>query len=127
VSAIYLDQPEYCFRVRAHESGGHQAVSLSNQVCLPVEPEIFAPNAFTPNSDGYNDVFYLKGVFISEFQLLIFDRWGRKVFEARDINEAWDGTHKGQAVPEGVYTFIARGIGYNGLKHEIDGTVTVIR
>jgi gliding motility-associated-like protein len=127
VSEVYFDQPEYCFRVRAHESGGHQATSLSNQVCIPVEPEIFAPNAFTPNGDGYNDEFYLKGVFIGEFQLMIFDRWGKKIFESQDIDQGWDGNYKGIAAVEGVYTFVARGIGYNNRRHEITGTVTLIR
>jgi gliding motility-associated-like protein len=127
VSDVYFDQPHYCFRVRAYESGGLQALSLSNQVCIPVKPEIFAPNAFTPNADGYNDEFYLKGVFIGEFQLMIFDRWGKKVFESRDLYQGWDGTYKGQSAPEGVYTFVAKGIGYNNLRHEINGTVTLIR
>ncbi len=127
VSEIYLDQPQYCFRIRAHESGGHQALSLSNEVCIPVQPEIFAPNAFTPNSDGYNDEFYLKGVFIDRFHLMIFDRWGKKIFESSDLDQGWDGMYKGQAAVEGVYTFVARGIGYDNLQHEISGTVTLIR
>lgn len=127
VSAVYLDQGQYCFRVRAYESGGNQAVSVSNHVCIPVVPEIFAPNAFSPNSDGINDGFYLKGVFIGEFSLKIFDRWGHKIFETNDIVEAWDGTWKGQNVPEGVYVYIATGIGYNGRAHKLKGSITLIR
>ncbi len=69
---------------------------------------IFVPNAFTPNGDEINDRFTLKHsdiCNIQEFDLKIFDRWGRMVFETKtsDPNQAWDGTFEGKELQQGVY------------------------
>lgn len=70
---------------------------------------IFVPNAFTPNSDGRNDV--LKGSIncpVDEYQLQIYSRWGQKVFESSAVNKGWDGTFKGEKVPTGVFVYFVR-------------------
>lgn len=69
---------------------------------------IFVPNAFTPNGDDINDRFTVKYsdvCNIREFDLKIFDRWGRMVYEAKtaDPNFAWDGTFEGKELQQGVY------------------------
>lgn len=66
---------------------------------------IYVPAAFTPNGDHTNDVFYVYGNGLIEFNLLIFNRWGEKIFESNDISKGWDGKVKGKAVPEGVYSY----------------------
>ncbi|MCX6182223.1 MAG: gliding motility-associated C-terminal domain-containing protein, partial [Bacteroidetes bacterium] len=52
---------------------------------------IFAPNAFTPNNDGTNDVFYIRGENIYDFELYVFDRWGEVIFHSTDMNNGWNG------------------------------------
>jgi gliding motility-associated-like protein len=54
---------------------------------------IYAPNAFTPNGDGTNDVFAPKGTYMDpdKYNLKIFNRWGELIFETIDINKGWDG------------------------------------
>ncbi len=52
---------------------------------------IFAPNAFTPNEDGVNDVFYVSGENIYDFELFVFDRWGEVIFHTNDMNTGWNG------------------------------------
>ena len=69
-----------------------------------------APNIFTPNGDGVNDIWYpiIKGdkLLISDFNLLIYNRWGTQVFETNDINFGWDGNVKdGEASKDGVYFY----------------------
>lgn len=64
---------------------------------------IWAPNAFTPNGDGDNDVFKIKGYGVKEFNMLIFDRWGELLYESTDINDGWDGKYKGAPVKQDVY------------------------
>jgi len=69
----------------------------------------YAPNAFSPNGDGLNDVFIPEGVgFDNEkFNLYIYNRWGELVFETDDYNHGWDGnTIEGNPAPQGVYTWI---------------------
>lgn len=70
--------------------------------------ELTVPNAFTPNGDGKNDVFKpLTPVILPDkFNMLIYDKWGQKLFETNSINSGWDGTFKGALKPAGVYTYI---------------------
>lgn len=93
--------------------------------------EIFVPNIFTPNGDGINDGFTLftNGFIIVE-ELSIYDRWGKLLFETRNIppNEptaGWDGQAKGQMLPNGVYlySFLIR---YpDGTSDYLKGTITL--
>ncbi|MEO0470565.1 MAG: gliding motility-associated C-terminal domain-containing protein [Bacteroidota bacterium] len=124
---VFLDQGEFCYRVLAYERGGNLAVSVSNQVCVPVQPKLYAPSAFSPNLDNVNDEFLLKGIFVREFNLQIFNRWGLKLFESNNINEGWDGRHDGAGVPEGVYVFTATGMYNTGQPFVLKGTITLIR
>lgn len=59
-----------------------------------VEPEFtfYIPNAFTPNNDGINDVFFGTGIGIAKYEMWIFDRWGNLIFTCTDLNTTWDGT-----------------------------------
>jgi gliding motility-associated-like protein len=71
--------------------------------------QIHIPTAFTPDGDGRNDEF--KPVYngdISDFEMLIFTRNGRKVFESRDVSFGWDGRASGSAVEEGAYFYVIR-------------------
>jgi len=70
---------------------------------------IFVPNSFTPNNDGVNDVFFVSGTDIDpdRFELMVFSRWGDKVFETTDINQVWDGdVHTGEYYTQNdIYTW----------------------
>ena len=52
---------------------------------------IFSPNAFSPNDDGINDLFYMKGENIYDFEITIFDRWGEVIYHSYDMNAGWNG------------------------------------
>ncbi|OQP49778.1 hypothetical protein A4H97_28215 [Niastella yeongjuensis] len=65
------------------------------------------PNAFSPNRDGRNDVLRVKtGDVPKSFSLLIFNRYGQKVFESRDVNKSWDGMLAGQVAEPGAYVYV---------------------
>jgi len=52
-------------------------------------------NSFTPNNDGLNDVFRIpNNVSLKLDDFLIYDRFGNKIFNTKDINRGWDGTFK---------------------------------
>ncbi len=92
---------------------------------------LYAPNSFTPNNDGVNDLFGLKGESIDpeHFELLIFDRWGAKVFEADDINTQWDGYVNGK-LPAKTDVYVWRVQTRNaitGERIEYKGHVTLLR
>ena len=72
----------------------------------PYSPNtVFVPNAFSPNDDGSNDLFEVKGNNIESFVLEVYDRWGALLFRSTDINNSWDGTLGGSFLKPGVYTY----------------------
>ncbi len=91
---------------------------------------IYVPNAFTPNTDGFNDVFFPKGFGITKYELHIFDRWGEKVFHTKEFTDSWDGTFQGRGTKickEDVYTWLITCTDVFGKSHELKGHVTLIR
>ena len=76
-------------------------------------PNFGIPNAFTPNGDDLNDVFFVYGVGLFEYELLIFNRWGQLIYKSNDQNEGWDGTVNGKPCQIDVYVYkiIYRGLG----------------
>ncbi len=68
----------------------------------------YVPNSFTPDGDEYNNVFqpiFTSGFDATDFQLLIFNRWGEIIFESNDAYFPWDGTYHNELVQEGTYTW----------------------
>jgi gliding motility-associated-like protein len=91
------------------------------------EDNVYLPNAFSPNGDHNHDVYYVVSSFaISDFRLMIFDRWGEKVFETRGISEGWDGTFKGKPAAADSYAYVFEGkCGDVTIKKQ--GNITLIR
>jgi gliding motility-associated-like protein len=89
---------------------------------------VYLPSAFTPNGDGKNDLF--RPVFAgaaSAFRFVVFDRWGRAVFESSSPSGAWDGTTKGQRQPPGVYVWVCEYKLFAQPPRVQRGTVTLLR
>ncbi len=74
-------------------------------IVFDAEANIYIPNAFSPNQDGSNDVFYVYGRGFTDFNLKIFNRWGELIFESFDQNYGWDGTYRGKLLPPGVFVY----------------------
>jgi len=90
---------------------------------------IYIPSAFTPNGDGINDVFLMKGHDLKRFEIAIFNRWGDAVFSSNDIDQAWTGSTKNGEyfVPDGVYNYVVTAEGVRGNIIEKNGTITIFR
>ncbi|MDX1667099.1 MAG: gliding motility-associated C-terminal domain-containing protein, partial [Saprospiraceae bacterium] len=91
------------------------------------EPFIFIPSAFTPNGDNVNDVLRVESEIIADMTLIIYDRWGEKVFEANSQDEVWDGTFEGRELPPDVYGFLLEVTCINGDTFTKQGNITLIR
>jgi gliding motility-associated-like protein len=89
---------------------------------------IFVPTAFTPNSDGRNDLLMpvLVGMNNLEF-FKVYNRWGQLVFETNLAGRGWDGTISGKAQRTDVFVYMVQGIDYAGRKIFKKGTCTLIR
>ncbi|MFC2100235.1 gliding motility-associated C-terminal domain-containing protein [Bacteroidota bacterium] len=102
----------------------------SDSIQVFVEPcytKLFAPNSFTPNGDGLNDKFYLKGVYVMEFNLQIYNRWGQLVFSTEDMNEGWDGSFQNKKCKNEAYNWIVNYSDYFHENHVMTGQVVLVR
>ncbi|HRN80053.1 MAG TPA: gliding motility-associated C-terminal domain-containing protein [Ferruginibacter sp.] len=91
------------------------------------DEEIYIPNAFTPNGDGINDFFRVYGHQIRETEMLIFNQWGEKIYEAKNTINGWNGRHKGKLQPSGVYIYVVRITLNNGEVLNRKGSINLLR
>gem|GEM_PF-5657294 len=89
------------------------------------------PNSFTPNGDGLNDYFLPRQLLsykLTRFEMQVFDRWGVRVFETKDLEgRGWDGKLNGVDQPLGAYVYVIDVSYANGREERLKGTVTLIR
>ena len=98
---------------------------VSDEVTITVLNEIRLPQAFSPNGDGVNDVFYIEGIqMYPGCKVTIVNRYGLRVFESLGYPDPWDGTFKGADLPVGSYFFV---VVLEDGGAEISGTITIIR
>lgn len=102
------------------------------EIVMPIQVEpltyFYAPNAFTPNGDDKNDSFKASVVGYVDYELFIYDRWGKQVFYTTDTEESWDGSYGGELAAQGTYVFKAvMKKAFNNTVFEEFGSVTLIR
>jgi gliding motility-associated-like protein len=91
-------------------------------------PEIYVPNAFTPNGDGINDIMQPIAIGFKSFDyFVIYNRWGEKVYETNNPKLGWNGVYKGVAQSTAGFVWMARGTAYTGAVVERKGTFVLIR
>ncbi len=74
----------------------------------PCACQYYIPNAFSPNQDGFNDVFlplFSSSCAVNTYKLKIFNRWGALVFESDNPQNGWNGKYSGEDAPQGVYMY----------------------
>jgi|GEM_PF-6094697 len=90
-------------------------------------PLLYIPSAFSPNGDGINDVFRPVGGPILEFEMHIYDRWGKHYLSSTDPLSGWDGTLSGNNCEIGVYVYWMN-VQIQGQQSRIyKGNITLIR
>jgi gliding motility-associated-like protein len=91
--------------------------------------EIFVPQAFSPNRDGNNDKLDVITVGIERLNyFIVFNRWGQKIYTSKSLfDSGWDGTCNGIVQPMERYTWIAEGVGANGIIIKEKGSTILIR
>lgn len=90
-------------------------------------PTLYVPNAFTPNGDSINDIFNVGATNIKEYAIIIFDRWGLKLFSSSDIQHGWDGKVNGNVVSDGTYFFLINAVGNDNVEIRKQGVVTLFK
>ncbi len=92
------------------------------------DPQVFVPTAFTPNSDGKNDLFKPIPVGMTRIEYFrVYNRWGQLVYSNDGNDGGWDGKINGQLQASGTYAWLVKGTDYTGKEFFAKGTVTLIR
>ncbi|MDD4218307.1 MAG: gliding motility-associated C-terminal domain-containing protein, partial [Bacteroidales bacterium] len=82
------------------------------------------PNAFTPNGDNINDTWIIENIdMFPNASIYVFNRWGQQLYNAKMLDNPWDGTYNGKFVPTGTYMYVIDL--YNGSK-AYTGIVSVV-
>lgn len=94
---------------------------------------VFIPNLFSPNGDGNNDIFYVRGNGLYKIKsLVIFDRWGQVVFKNNSFNSndpkaGWDGTLRGTKLNTDVFVYTIEVVCSNNSVLTFSGNIALVR
>ncbi len=102
------------------------SITRSVTVSVLEDFNLGVPNLFSPNGDGINDVWAIFNVeTYPKTSVIIFNRWGNKVWETDDYQNNWDGTAKnGKELPDGTYFYI---ITVGGSDKQFKGDINILR
>lgn len=128
LSHVYTESGTYMITLFAF-STEECADTLEQEVIIKPHFTFYVPNAFTPNDDGDNDTFSGKGINISEYEMIIFNRWGQVMFRTTDFHTPWNGgkNNTKEMAAADVYIYTIRIVDVNSKKHAYRGTVTLVR
>ncbi|CAN5249340.1 hypothetical protein BH09BAC5_BH09BAC5_20080 [soil metagenome] len=85
------------------------------------------PSAFSPNGDGQNDFFWVRGGPFAELELRIYNNWGELIYVGTNQSPGWDGTRDGIPQPIGVYVYTVYAKTPDAKEHHLSGDVTLLR
>ncbi|MBX3102930.1 MAG: gliding motility-associated C-terminal domain-containing protein [Bacteroidetes bacterium] len=125
--AVYTQDGTYTIRLTVTSAFGCTDF-IERSLRVASNTAFLFPSAFSPNNDGLNDSFYWRIENITNFNFMVFNRWGEKIFETRNPTEYWDGFIDGKPAPEGVYVFVASGTNrFTNQEMKKNGTITLVR
>ncbi|MBK9721422.1 MAG: gliding motility-associated C-terminal domain-containing protein [Saprospiraceae bacterium] len=95
------------YTVTATDQNGCTATGIVTIVVTSCEEAVFIPNAFSPNQDTKNDILFVRAraSAITKIELIIYSRWGERVFSTNDINIGWDGRFNGKILTPDVFGY----------------------
>jgi gliding motility-associated-like protein len=111
--------------------GGGCTDSYMSEVIAVEDYFAWAPTAFTPNGDNVNDIFrpVFHEIIEESFEIYIYDRWGKLVYQSTDIDAGWDGIRQdnGIAAEKNAYSFVARFTTHRNILQEKTGSFVLLK
>jgi len=123
---MYAEPGNYEIILIATDEAGCKDTT-SQIITIEEEYYIYIPNTFTFNDDRINDVFKASTLNISNLNIVMYNRWGQKIYTSDDVNFEWDGTYKGAIIQDGTYTFKVSYITRRGIEGKLTGHVNILR
>ena len=106
-----------------------QGCTGTDDVIINVVPYCVKPlNAFSPNGDGINDTWFITdGNCLKLAEVMVYNRYGSKVFESKNYQNDWNGTYQGKPLPDGTYYYVINYTLLNNQLVPVKGDVTILR
>jgi len=125
---IYHDEGNYHIVLIATSAAPDLCMDTASFDLIVDSPsDIWVPNTFTPNGDGFNDFFYAKSQGLKDIKIYIYNRWGAEIFIIESADGKWDGNYMNNPAPEGVYYYVLKAKGKDAKEYEKHGSVTLLR
>lgn len=124
--ALPQNDIEYVVRV-SNNFGCFDTDSIRVHV-FKIKPDLYVPNAFTPNGDGNNDIFKPIPIGMKSVDIFrVYNRWGQMLYSGTGNGAGWDGTFGGKGQETATYVWYAEGVDYLNNRIKKKGTVILIR
>lgn len=133
IAAVATNDGNFCYVIEATYNlnlpgfAQETLTSRSNIACVEREPVIYMASALVPSGINKTIRPVLQVPNIKEYQFIVYDRWGKKIFETSALTAGWDGTNKGEALPFGSYTYMVKVVSQNGTDLVKKGTIVLVR
>ncbi len=112
--------------VTTNSNGCSSDAKVTVTVDIPCK-DFFVPNVFSPNGDNVNETFLIKVIYMSSYEIWIYNRWGKQVFHSQNPDNPWTGDISGSPASQGVYYYIIKATCETGNSFEKHGFLTLIR
>lgn len=89
--------------------------------------DVFVPNIFSPNGDGFNDLLVINGPRLYNYTIEIYDRWGKKIFVSNEQKDYWDGSFNGSLLAPQTFVYMLSGETVLGERITKEGNVSIIK
>jgi gliding motility-associated-like protein len=87
---------------------------------------VWVPDAFTVNQDGLNEIWGTFPLFVREYNMKVYNRWGQKVWESDSKKQQWDALNQKEKMSDAVFAWVLEFKGWDDKTYIKTGTVTVI-
>lgn len=101
--------------------------TVTKPITIEEEYWIYVPNTFTPDGNRVNNYFSVSTVNIKYLEVMIFNRWGERIFEAYDPFFEWDGTYNGTLVQDGTYIWKIKYVTKGNIEGKLVGHITLMK
>ena len=125
---LFTEAGLYSVIVELTDISGCVALDTIEIRVLPeLDSKLEVPNCFSPNGDGFNDIWLVNALNLSTCQLSVVNRWGSLLYESTSVLPSWNGQSNAGNAPDGTYFYVLDAIGTDSKPYQLKGSITLSR